>query len=145
MRKLTILLSLSIVVLWQFSCQSQSNDANNEEETDFSQSTTYQNISAKEAKNMIAENQEVIIIDVRTKQELMEGYIENAKHLDISSGNFEAGIQNLDKSKTYILYCRSGSRSARGSEFMSSSGFESVYNIESGILGWQQAGLPTVK
>jgi rhodanese-related sulfurtransferase len=45
-------------------------------------------------------------------------------------------IEKLDKNKTYYVYCRSGNRSFHAGNFMLQAGFQKVYNLEPGIIGW---------
>ena len=79
----------------------------------------------------------VIVIDVRTPGEVASGYIEGAhKFININDANFETKINELDKSNTYIMYCRSGARSGRAANFMINNGFTDVYNLSGGILNY---------
>jgi len=71
--------------------------------------------------------------------------IENAKNIDYSSQNFKDEIGELDKTNTYIVYCRSGNRSGEASKIMKDLGFKKIYNLEGGISQWQAEGLPTIK
>lgn len=78
-----------------------------------------------------------VIIDVRTENEYNDGIIANSINLDIYEGQgFIDKLQELDKSKKYFVYCRSGARSGKACELMNSLGFEEAYNLEGGILGW---------
>ena len=78
-----------------------------------------------------------VVIDVRTPAEWQEGVIEGATLLiDFKGANFEQQIAKLDKSKTYIVYCRSGGRSAGASQVMVDNGFKNVINMQGGILSW---------
>jgi rhodanese-related sulfurtransferase len=86
----------------------------------------------------------VITLDVRTPGEFNEGHIEGALLVDFESGNFENEIAALDKTKTYAVYCRSGSRSGQAVKVMSDAGFTSVYNLNGGVIDWAGAGLPLV-
>ena len=86
----------------------------------------------------------IITLDVRTPGEFNEGHIEGAELIDFQSGNFENEIATLDKSKTYAVYCRSGSRSGQAVKVMSDAGFTSVYNLNGGVIDWANAGLPLV-
>jgi rhodanese-related sulfurtransferase len=86
----------------------------------------------------------VITLDVRTLGEFNEGHIEGALLVDFESGNFENEIAALDKTKTYAVYCRSGSRSGQAVKVMSDAGFTSVYNLNGGVIDWANAGLPLV-
>ena len=79
----------------------------------------------------------VVVIDVRTPEEVASGYIKGAdKFININGSNFETEINALDKSATYIMYCRSGARSGRAAEFMIDNGFTDVYNLSGGILNY---------
>ena len=79
-----------------------------------------------------------IILDVRTEEEFESGYIAGAKNLDIRGGaDFISSIEELDKSKAYFVYCRSGARSGQACQLMEQMGFEQVYNLEGGVLAWE--------
>ena len=85
----------------------------------------------------LAKDPNTVIIDVRTPSEVSEGYIDGATlFIDYNGSNFESKISKLDKSKSYIIYCRSGGRSSRASELMASKGFKKLYNLEGGISNW---------
>ena len=75
------------------------------------------------------------IIDVRTKEEFEQGHINGATHIDIYSPSFEGKITELDKTKSYLVYCTSGSRSMHAVMFMRKNGFENVENLGGGIAG----------
>lgn len=78
-----------------------------------------------------------VILDVRTDDEYNDGIIFNAIHLDIHKGQgFIDGLEALDKSKNYYVYCRSGARSAKACQIMDDLGFNNSYNLLGGILDW---------
>jgi len=54
-------------------------------------------------------------------------------------------LNNLDKNKTYLIYCRSGARSGSALDIMAELNFREVYNILGGINQWKAEGFPTVK
>lgn len=83
---------------------------------------------------MKAEN--TVILDVRTPAEVQEGMIEGAIAIDISASNFEKKVGELDKDKTYLVYCQSGGRSNRACEIMAHIGFKDLYNLKGGYMGW---------
>lgn len=78
----------------------------------------------------------VVILDVRTASEYKGGYIPGAVNIDIYGADFQSQVLKLDKSKTYLVYCRSGARSTNASNFMISNGFKEVYNLKGGMMGW---------
>jgi len=116
-----------------------------------SQETTTQiieDITSQEAFTLIQNNQnnpDFIILDVRTRQELADGHIENVINIDFYSETFRDELNNLDKNKTYLIYCRSGNRSGKTLNIMAELNFREVYNILEGIVSWKAEGLPTTK
>lgn len=78
------------------------------------------------------------VLDVRTTQEVEEGYIPNSTNIDIYLGQgFLDEIQKLDASKNYYVYCRSGNRSGQACAIMNSIGIENTYNLEGGFMNWK--------
>ncbi len=112
------------------------------------ESRVIEDVTPGEAYALIQENRgnkDFIIIDVRTPEEYADGHIEKAVNLDYYSETFRSELDKLDKSKTYLVYCRSGRRSAGALDMMKELGFDKVYNMAGGILEWEAAGLPVVK
>ncbi len=106
-----------------------------------------ENITVQEASRLIQENQgnpDFTIIDVRTPEELADGYVENAVNINFNSSTFREDIGKLDKDKTYLIYCRSGNRSAQAAVIMKELGFREVYDM-GGIIDWIKEGFPVVK
>ena len=90
-------------------------------------------------------NQDFIIIDVRTPEEYAGGHIERAINLDYYSETFADELNQLDKEKTYLIYCRTDHRSGLALDMMAELGFWEVYNLLGGIEQWEEVKLPTVK
>lgn len=86
----------------------------------------------------------VILLDVRTAGEFSAGHIEGALNIDVEGMTFEGEIKQLDKTKTYAIYCQSGRRSRIAAETMTNAGFTKLFNLDQGIGSWQSAGLPVV-
>ncbi|WP_392654792.1 rhodanese-like domain-containing protein [Dehalococcoides sp. THU4] len=103
-----------------------------------------QNISVAEAKALIDRNAvsvDFIILDVRTPSEYAQGHIPGAVNLDYYA-SFEASLSAFDKTKTYLVYCRTGNRSASAARLMLDNGFAAIYNMQGGINAWISGGLP---
>lgn len=84
-----------------------------------------------------AKDDNSVFLDVRTDDEVAEGYIPNSKHIDIYLGQgFLDQLNTLDKSKNYYVYCRSGNRSGQACAIMNSIGFENTYNLLGGFNEW---------
>ena len=78
-----------------------------------------------------------VIIDVRTDQEVEEGMIPKALHVDVYKGQeFISELEKLDKTLSYYVYCRSGNRSGQACSVMQKMGFESTFNLVGGFLEW---------
>lgn len=79
-----------------------------------------------------------VILDVRTQEEVNEGIIPNAIHIDIYKGqDFISEIEALDKTKNYYVYCKAGGRSGQACAIMNQLGFETTYNLIGGFSKWQ--------
>ncbi len=79
-----------------------------------------------------------LILDVRTPEECQEGIIEGAICNNIYAGQaFIYRLDQLDKTKTYYVYCKSGGRSNQACQIMHQMGFEKTYNLVGGILQWK--------
>lgn len=79
-----------------------------------------------------------VILDVRTPVEVAEGIIPNAIHIDIFKGQgFIDDVQQLDKIKTYFVYCKAGGRSGQACAVMNQLGFKKAYNLLGGFSEWK--------
>jgi rhodanese-related sulfurtransferase len=87
---------------------------------------------------------DAVILDVRTAGEFSKERIQGAVLLDINSPAFKDRIKRFHKDKIYLVYCRSGNRSARACKIMSEFGFERCYNLKYGIIGWKNRNKPVV-
>lgn len=95
----------------------------------------YQDIEARDLKGMMDDG-DVIILDVRTPAEKSEGFIPGHQMIDFMAQDFVEKINQLDKSKKYMVYCRSGNRSAEACNKMAELGFKNLFNLKGGIGAW---------
>lgn len=86
----------------------------------------------------------VIVLDVRTPGEFSQGHIQGAMNIDVEASTFDSEIAQLDKTKTYAVYCHSGNRSGVATQAMAKAGFTHMFNLENGISDWMAQGMPTV-
>jgi rhodanese-related sulfurtransferase len=112
--------------------------------TDTNAEVVYRNITPAEAQQLI-QNEQTIVLDVRTEDEYQGGHLENARNMDVLKEGFEASLTSLDKTATYLVYCKSGGRSARAMSVMQEHGFQVVYNMDGGITAWNASANPTVQ
>lgn len=96
-----------------------------------------EDLTQEEWAEQLASDENAVILDVRTEEEIAGGVIPNAIHIDIYKGQeFIDEVEELDKSKHYYVYCRSGNRSGQACRIMEELGFENAFNLEGGILEW---------
>ncbi len=94
--------------------------------------TIFENISVQEFRNMPTDTN-VVILDVRTDEEVARGAIDNSIQINFYSPDFKEQIAKLDPDKKYVVYCKAGGRSAQASRIMSEElGFKEVKNLEGG-------------
>lgn len=105
-------------------------------------------ITTQEAYTLIQDNkgnENFVILDVRTPEEIANGAIENSIKIDYYSDTFLEEIDELDKENTYLVYCRSGGRSGEATKLMEELGFQKVYDMSGGFSQWEAEDLPFIK
>ena len=114
------------------------------EGTKTSPSIHIKNVGVEEFAELTAAHTNVVL-DVRTAREYAAGHIPGATNMDISAPDFEKKLTELDKSKTYLVHCAGGVRSARACKMMEKLSFTNLVNLEPGFKGWEKAGKPVEK
>ena len=97
--------------------------------------TTSSLVDVTKAKELL-DSKSVIALDVRTPYEIKNGKIKDALELDFKAEGFKEKLDAFDKSKSYLVYCRSGGRSAKSIKLMSNLGFSNTYDLEGGYTAW---------
>jgi rhodanese-related sulfurtransferase len=91
-------------------------------------------------------NQEdVVVLDVREPSETVGGKIAKAIQIPVSALPKRVGELEKHKDKTLLVYCKTGARAGAACRELSKHGFEKVYNLNGGMLAWQEAHLPISK
>lgn len=93
-------------------------------------------LNATEYKTAIASD--VQLVDVRTPQEYADGFIKDAKNINIYDADFDTKIQKLDKTKPVYVYCKSGGRSQQAAQKMTELGFTEVIDLQGGYMAWEK-------
>jgi rhodanese-related sulfurtransferase len=101
-----------------------------------------ESISPKEASAMYA-GEKAVIVDVREDSEWNEQHIPGAIHIPLAQLNERLSELKQYKDSPVITQCKSGGRSAQAFDVLKSAGFSKVYNMEGGIIAWDEAGLKT--
>ena len=98
-------------------------------------------IDPTDAYNQLNSNQDIILIDVRTEEEIRISKISGSINIDFDSKSFYDSLLTLNKSKKYFIYCRSGRRSTITVNYMRENGFHESYNVDGGINSWKNQNL----
>ena len=95
-------------------------------------------LGQNEWKSKLKSEKDFLIIDVRTPEEYEDLRIPNSINIDFyNPGDFMEKLLELDKNRSYYIYCRTGSRSANTCELMKEMGFSNSYNLLGGITEWK--------
>jgi len=107
------------------------------------QTEKYKSVEVEKFEKVIADTA-VVRLDVRNPEEYKEGHIAGALNIDVQNDNFEQKADSiLPKNKTIALYCRSGRRSKRAAEILSTKGY-TIVELNTGYNGWTGAGKKVV-
>lgn len=102
-------------------------------------------ITPQQAKELIEEHREdpqFVLLDIRTDPEIEAGHISGTTSLDFYGPAFRDELAKLDRSKTYLIYCRTGNRTGKAYAMMENLDFDRVYDMGGGITAWQSLGYP---
>ena len=101
-------------------------------------------IDPSDAFKLLNGNDDIILIDVRTDEEIKISKISGSINIDFDSESFYDSLLTLDKSKKYFIYCRSGRRSTIAVNYMRENGFHESYNVDGGINSWKNQNLDLI-
>lgn len=98
---------------------------------------TVRNLSSETFQQKLNEDNNAVLLDVRTLLENQTARIPNSLLIDFYSPAFIKELGKLDRRKNYYIYCRSGNRSFHAGNYMLKMGFNNVYHLQPGIIGWK--------
>lgn len=101
-------------------------------------SPSYIDVSPKEAKKLIEDDPEMIIIDVSPSYD--QGHLPGAVNYYVGDGSLDVAIPDLDPDAKYLVYCHSDSASIAGAQKLIDAGFKEVYRLEGNYSAWVAAG-----
>lgn len=99
----------------------------------------FHELDVQEFKEKMETYEDAVLLDVRTPEEIKESAIEGHIALNIMDPSFTMKIDELDREKSYFVYCRSGNRSGQACRYMLAQGFKKLYNLEGGMMAWEDA------
>ena len=130
---ITVLLFTTLTL----ACQSEERKKA-EAATDPSEKASYlkEVISTEAFAAQLKADPEAQLIDVRTPEEYAEGHLEGSTNLNYFDDDFEVQLQKLDKTKTVMVYCKSGGRSGKAAAKLQSLEFQKIFDMEGGYTAW---------
>lgn len=102
--------------------------------------TGYRNLTAAEAKTMLASSKNVFLLDVRTADEYRQARLKGSVLIPINE--IERRLAEIPRNRPILVYCAVGSRSVPVAGFLGQKGWGEVYNMSDGIVGWYRNGYP---
>ncbi len=100
------------------------------------ENSAYEQITAEEAKTMMDEQEEAVLLDVREQDEYGSGHIPGALLLPVDTIDEKSAAEAIpDKDTVVLVYCRSGNRSKTASQTLADLGYTQVYEF-GGIQDW---------
>lgn len=96
---------------------------------------SFAKISPIDAKKLLDSQKQVVLLDVRTQAEYKKQHIPSSILIPWDAIEREASRKIKDKNATIIVYCASGSRSARAARILSALGYMNIYNL-GGMFKW---------
>ncbi len=96
---------------------------------------SFESLGSKEFLEKLIATPSGVLVDVRTEEEFESERIPKSINIDVMDISFIQKISELDKNKTYFVYCRSGERSGSVCSILVKQGYD-VYNLAGGISNW---------
>lgn len=90
-------------------------------------------IDYENAKVILKNDREAILLDVRSPQEYKEEHLEGSINIPLYDLSKRSENTIKDKKCTIVVYCQSGNRSKKAIDILSNQGYETLYNIKGGL------------
>ncbi len=87
------------------------------------------------------ENNDALLIDVRSEEEFNEGNIPGAKNIPVDA--LRARLNEIPFDKKVIIYCAVGQRGYLAQQILNQNGFDNVFNLSGGYQTWKHANAET--
>lgn len=97
---------------------------------------SYTNIDKRELNMLLKNEEDFLLLDIRTKEEFMESKIDGAVNVPLSELLFNMDEIEDYKDRKIVVYCRSGHRSITACNLLAMEGFNDLYNLEKGIIDY---------
>jgi rhodanese-related sulfurtransferase len=103
------------------------------------------NLDTAATEKLMSEKAGLLLLDVRTPEEYVDGHIQGARNYNYYSPDFSTSMGRLNRDQPCLIYCATGRRSSKAREIMQKLGFQTVYHLDGGLHSWVKAGKPLAK
>ena len=102
----------------------------------------YEQITIEEFQNDFVNNVDAdfVLVDVREEDEFAAGHLPGAVNIPLSE--FQFRTDEVDEDKAIVLVCRTSNRSEMATQMLAANGYDNLYHLLEGTLGWMKRGLP---
>lgn len=97
-------------------------------------------IESEALKQRLADDEDILLVDIRTPGEIAQGAIPNAIQMPMHL--IPLRLAELPKDRDVVLYCRSGARSYQACAYLAQQGYDRALNLRGGIIAWARHGFP---
>lgn len=132
--------SVLILLLTTIACGDKTAPENKQASSGSNQTPVFRSLSPQETKSLIEARKDLVLVDVRSPQELYAGSIPGSQLMPF--GELAQGRMTLPTGKPILLICAVGGRSYAVGQYFSGKGYGEIYNLAGGISAWKAAGLP---
>lgn len=122
--------------------KSEESDSIEVKSEDLEEIISYKNVTPEEAKELIEENDDLLIIDVSPDYDA--GHLLNSVNYYVGDGSLDKAVSGLDKNRPYLVYCHVDSAAILGAEKLAQAGIKSVYRLKGNYSGWIEAGYSVI-
>jgi rhodanese-related sulfurtransferase len=98
------------------------------------------NVDSKQAKGILAQKGNMFLVDVRTPDEYRQAHLRGA--VSIPLNDLKSRLGEIPKNRPVLVYCAVGARSAPAAGFLAMKGYQEVYHLTDGLVGWYKNGFP---
>ncbi|HIJ89449.1 MAG: rhodanese-like domain-containing protein [Desulfobulbaceae bacterium] len=131
---------LLILLLAAIGCGDRNTPQNTQASPGSANTPIFRTLSPQEAKALIESRKDLVLVDVRSPQELSEGFIAGSQLMPF--GELAKGNMSLPTGHPLLLICAVGGRSFAVGQYFSGKSYGEIYNLGGGISAWKAAGLP---
>lgn len=109
------------------------------------QPTEVPEISPTDLQERLEAGDVPVLVDVREAYERRIADLPDHDQIHIPTGSFMARAEEIPRDRDVVVYCRSGSRSEWAARILFHKGYERVFNLEGGVLGWREEVDPSLQ